>query len=115
MTDLSRHPRTVNASAFIATYWRGWYCATKRCQFFRPADSEGAAWCWLRSGIEAEGKESQCPAYMRHLPEIEAILATDESKYYTRPSRESAMICMAISLACMLVLGVIAAVIGAIK
>ena len=59
----------VNKEAvdFMDAYYPGWYCSNSRCGHYRAKDSEGDAWCWLRHGIGAEGREAECPAYLRHL------------------------------------------------
>ena len=52
-----------DASLFMDDYWPGWYCSHLRCGFYRLAEEGSPAWCWLRHGIGAEGREAECPAY----------------------------------------------------
>ena len=54
---------TKRAAVFMDNYYPGWYCSHRRCGHYRMKDSEGDAWCWLRHGIGAEDRETECPAY----------------------------------------------------
>lgn len=54
--------KAEQAALFIADGFP--FSACRRCQHHRPADSEGRAWCWLRDGIGAEQRESECPAFI---------------------------------------------------
>lgn len=53
------------AAEFMDEYWPGWYCSFSRCGHYRLAEENSPAWCWLRHGIGAEGREVECPAYKR--------------------------------------------------
>ena len=53
------------AAEFMEEYWPGWYCSFYRCDHFRLEEESIPAWCWLRHGIGAEGREAECPAYRR--------------------------------------------------
>jgi hypothetical protein len=55
------------AAEFMGDYWPGWYCSFFRCGHYRPAEGNSPAWCWLRHGISAEGREAECPAYKREM------------------------------------------------
>jgi len=54
-----------DAALFMDEYWPGWYCSHYRCGHYRLAEERSPAWCWLRHGIGAEGREDECPAYKR--------------------------------------------------
>ena len=53
------------AAEFMDEYWPGWYCSFYRCVHYRLAEEGSPAWCGLRHGIGAEGREAECPAYRR--------------------------------------------------
>jgi hypothetical protein len=55
------------ATEFMDAYWPGWYCGFHRCGHYRLAEENSPAWCWLRHGIGAEGRETECPAYKREM------------------------------------------------
>lgn len=53
------------AANFMDEYWPGWSCSFYRCDHYRLAEEGSPAWCWLRHGIGAEGREAECPGYKR--------------------------------------------------
>jgi hypothetical protein len=53
------------AAAWIAEYYPGPNCRRDRCEHYRIKDSESGPWCWLKDGIGAEGRETECPAFSR--------------------------------------------------
>ena len=57
----------IKPAVFMDNYFPGSMCRVDRCEFYRRKDSEGESWCWLRHGIGAEGREAECPAYIRGL------------------------------------------------
>lgn len=63
---------SVNAVAWVANYWPGHNCRRDRCDHYRIADSESGPWCWLKDGIGSEGRENECPAFVRAAPSGDA-------------------------------------------
>lgn len=54
------------AMRFINGYFpAGSMCRRDRCEHYRRAEDGCSPWCWLESGIGAEGREPECPAFRR--------------------------------------------------